>query len=472
MKSRFLFLILILLVLVNPAHAQSAEKPFAQEPLYSLAVKDAAMLKDLLQKNAWMQEFQRTTVFRGLMHRAGPVVTALARPEDAWKGRLLDFVYEKALNGRPVEIDYYSKRDLNPLVFRARGLGTSELKTLDLLFKAFNNGENKPFLVQTRTAPMQINVTPLRLHTEKLAVYLGGDCLVAGRDPQLVAKSSTLCEAAPKYAHDGQLTVNLPDLLPSLRGVINRFYAAGSTVQLDLIWQAAGSRFVIPSAQLSVENSDALVSGALPGTWAKALPATSPLVLTQFVPEPKSWTLQGFSEVLAVPVKDWSKRKAIPVTLVFLGMHREPKSQVWKPLSALLVPAPSRGNEALVGLSGVFSDLKHYEVAFRRVCQNMIVFSPEPESIRLIENACKGQAASFAQMPPEFLKPLQTGQHSSVMFANTGRFFNSLLEIGTRRGKWNEAQVKQARTLLTGLPSYMFQGSKEQKALVFKGVSR
>ncbi|MFN7729820.1 MAG: hypothetical protein ACK5P7_11745 [Bdellovibrio sp.] len=463
------------LTLTTPS-AQSADepakKPFRQEPLYTLAVKDAAYLKEMLQKNVWLAEFEKTTMFRGLIHKIGPVAHSLARPEDAWQGRLLDFVYDSVLKGRPLEIDYYSKRMLSPVVFRARDLSKTEKTVLESLIKVFRNGENKDFYVTGSKGANQVSITPLRFYTEKLAMQWGTDCITLGRDPELVAKSSTDCALVPVLKKEGLLLVDMRDLMPSFRGVIDKFYAAGSRLQIDLTWQKGESRFVAQEARVPVQNWGAFVTGTLPATWLKAIPATSHLLVTQFVPEPKAWTIEGISEVLAQPTEQWKGGATVPITLVYLGMEQNSETKNWKPLSALIVPVKSKNNEALSGLSSLFSETKHYEVGFRRVCQNLIVFSPDPEAIRKIEDSCKAKGASFAQLPPEFLKNISGKAQSTVLYANTSRFFGSLLEIGTKTRSWNETQVKQARNLLSGLPTYLFSGSESQKEIVFKGVSR
>lgn len=458
---------------ISPAFAQDqAPPPFKQEPLYTLAVKDAAYLKDLLQKNAWMTEFEKTTMFRGLMHKAGPVVNSLARPGDAWQGRLLDFVYDSALKGRPLEIDYYSKRQMNPVTFRVRGLSKAEKTMIESLVKVFRNGDNQKFNVQGPKTAGEVQVTPLRFYTEKVALQFGDDCVTLGRDPELVAKSSTACAEAPVFKEEGLLSVNMRDLMPSFRGLIDRFYNAGARLQIDLKWQKSESRFVAGDARVPVQNWGAFVSGTLPATWLKALPATSQLLITQFVPEPKSWTTQGIGDVLSQPPEQWKGQPTVPVTLVHLGMEQHPETKMWKPLSALIVPVKAKNNEALAGLSSLFSETNHYEVGFRRVCQNLIVFSPDPEAIRKIEDTCKGKGASFAQLPPEFLKNISGKSQSTILFANTSRFFGSLLDIGGKSREWNPAQMKQARTLLGGLPTYLFSGTEKQKELVLQGVSR
>lgn len=457
------------------AFAQEQAPPppaFKQEPLYTLAVKDAAYLKDLLQKNAWMTEFEKTTMFRGLMHKAGPVVNSLARPEDAWQGRLLDFVYDSALKGRPMEIDYYSKRQMNPVTFRVRNLSKTEKTMIESMIKVFRNGENQKFLVEGSKAAGEVQVTPLRFYTEKVALQFGENCVTLGRDPELVAKSSTSCAEAPVLKEEGLLSVNMRDLMPSFRGLIDRFYDAGARLQIDLKWQKNENRFVAGEARVPVQNWGAFVNGTLPATWLKALPATSQLLITQFVPEPKSWTTQGIGDVLSQPPEQWKGQPTVPVTLVHLGMEQHPETKMWKPLSALIVPVKAKNNEALAGLSSLFSETNHYEVGFRRVCQNLIVFSPDPEAIRKIEDTCKGKGASFAQLPPEFLKNISGKSQSTILFANTSRFFGSLLDIGGKSREWNPAQMKQARTLLGGLPTYLFSGTEKQKELVLQGVSR
>ena len=329
------------LIFTAPAAWSAAEPapiPFDQEPLYTLAVKDAAYLKEMLQKNAWLTEFEKTTMFRGLIHKIGPVANSLARPEDAWQGRLLDFVYDSALKGRPLEIDYYSKRMLNPVVFRARDLSKTEKTVLESLIKVFRNGDNKDFYVTGPKGANQVSITPLRFYTEKLALQWGTDCITLGRDPELVARSSTDCAQVPVLKKEGLLSVNMRDLMPSFRGVIDKFYAAGSRLQIDLTWQKGESRFVAQEARVPVQNWGAFVTGTLPPTWLKAIPATSHLLVTQFVPEPKSWTIEGISEVLAQPSEQWKGGPTVPITLVYLGMEQNSETKAWKPLSALIVP--------------------------------------------------------------------------------------------------------------------------------------
>lgn len=459
------------------ARADEEAPAFSKEPLFTWAVQDATLTKELVQKNRWWSDFERSTVFRGLMHRAGPVLNSLARPDDAWQGRLLDYAFDKIMKGRPLEVDYYSRRKMNPLAFRVLQVSDAERAVAATLIKVFRNGDNAKMKVASGSRTETVEVIPLRFYTEKFAAVLTERCFTFARDPWLAARSSLACGQPIALSSDAALMVNLRDLFPTFQGVLERFYTTGPSLRIDFSWKKGENRFVAQAARVPVQDGSRFVTGRLSATFFKAIPSSSHLAVTQFIPEPKAWTLEGLGEVLKKPKAEWKGLPTVPVTLVLFGMDYDKEQEkegvrLWKPQSALLIPVVSKNSEALSGLSELFSETNYDEVGFRKVCGPFVAFSPEPEALNKIEQACKGKTPSFAQLSPDLLKPAQGSDSSTVLYANAGGFFSSMLEIGLKEEKYGENETRAARRLLSDLPTYLFAGRAEKQEVILKGVSR
>ncbi|HTD53529.1 MAG TPA: hypothetical protein VK780_10935, partial [Thermoanaerobaculia bacterium] len=93
------------------AFADDAPPPSVLAPEYEVTVSDGARIQKLFRENAWMKELQASNLFRGSMVRLGPVLYA-AGTRNTWKDRLVDFLAERFLDGRPVRVSYFHASNL------------------------------------------------------------------------------------------------------------------------------------------------------------------------------------------------------------------------------------------------------------------------------------------------------------------------------------------------------------------------
>ena len=225
------------------AIADGAASPRVLAPEYEVTVSDGGRIKKLFRENAWMKEFQASNLFRGSMVRLGPVLYA-AGSSDSWKGRLVDFLAERFLDGRPVRLSYFRAPNLiSPFGVTLPALTPVEREAVKLVVKALRSGVDVATTVSLPGGRVEeVAVTPLALRLQRFAVVETPTCLAISRDPRIAAVLSRRCAAEPRLAA-AVVDVDTREFFSAWSAVLERLFGVGERLRLTFDWDARRARF-------------------------------------------------------------------------------------------------------------------------------------------------------------------------------------------------------------------------------------
>ncbi len=442
-------------------------------PEYNLTIRNAKLLYQLFEKNSWYKTFVESTLYYGVMHRLAPVLFSLGGEhvgrEGTWKGRLMDYLYEKILENKTASVMYFHYPKLiSPWGMNVYDLGMMEHSMLQMLIRQFQSANPQSITLGSD----EVKVTPLELKTQKFAVVLNEKCLSISRDPRVVAELSLNCGASPQLLADAQVEVNLDEYFPSFLTLRKKFLGLDKTLKLSFQWDPTHFRFVPIQGEISFERSGSILGlGQIPQELLEAIPADAVFHGQGWLPDPD----QGLNkESLLVHLKkgpvELQTLSKIPVALVYLGMA---SSKPITPLTAVLLLKRGSNDQIFSDLNLLFSEKTKFEVKLRSVCKNVVVLSPYEEAIEKIQSSCEHKIPSFKQMPENVRKPLETEMISLAAFLNFGRLFSSALEFGWMLQKQTPfpAELKPPQRMLEGLPAILFYGTAKEDRILFKGAS-
>lgn len=448
------------------------QDPAAMVPQFTFRAKDGKLLTQIMQKNKWYLEFRQTSFYQGAVGRIAPVL--FTPPDDhgsaakAWKGRLLDYLQQKILENRPVAIHYFRRSRLaSPFAVSVSGLSKAEIAVANQLISSLKSGE--PVVMKFRDAG-SVSVTPLLVKQQKFGAILKDGCLSVGRSPEAVAAASYWCRQARPLQGDGEIGVSLDESFPALRGVREKFLGVMPELRVPMKWNSAEARFSVQPARLELADH-ALKTGKIPIELINALPSDALFFSSALVPMPASgFDPGGMQSYFKTPKAKLQKAPILPVALVYFPVNHEGKGP--RPETALLLHVPKATDAAIAQLATSFTPTKKRETFVRKTCDGVIALSASKEALDALEQVCKKQRASFAQMADKWTTPLKTPALSGVAYLSPGRLFSTQIDRGWQKTKTQEPaeEIKTARHLVEKLPTYMFTGAAEPKSLVLKAV--
>jgi hypothetical protein len=465
------------------AFAGGEPPPPVLTPEYEVTVSDGARLKKLLRENAWMKDFQASSLFRGTMVRLGPVLYA-AGTNDSWKGRLMDFLAERFLDGRPVRLSYFRASGLvSPFGITLPALSPREHDAARLLAKVLRSGEDVATKISLKGGVVEdVPVTPLALRLQKFAVVETPTCLAVSRDPRVAAALSRRCAPEARLAA-AVVDVDTGVFFSSWSAVLERLFGVGGRLRLSFDWDEKRARFTPALAELALEKDHLLGAGRVDPGLLGAIPADTLFLATVFLPDPGPLSIASV-ETYFRTAREKRAAPAVPVSLVYLGMRAGEKDRP-EALSALLVPQPKGDDRALADLDALFNQSASYEVRASRACAGYVVLSPSKAALQRFADVCAGRQPSFRQMSPKLLAAFTRQPLSSGAFWNAGAFLKSALAWGWRRdmpdrsndesaGPRGDAppprELADAMQLLDRLPMYAFAGRAAGNAVVMTGA--
>ncbi len=466
------------------AGARAADTPPpVLAPEYEVTVSDGARLKKLLKENAWMKEFQASNLFRGSMVRLGPVLYA-AGTNDSWKGRLVDFLAERFLDGRPVRLSYFhSPKLVSPFGVTLPALSPREHEAARLVLKVLRSGED----VVTKISPEErrvedVPVTPLVLRLQRFAAVETTECLAISRDPRVAAVLSRRCTREARLAA-AVIDVDTREFFSAWSPVLHRLFGIDERLRITFEWDAKRARFTPAGAELALSKDHLLGSGPVDPALLGAIPADTLFFATVFLPDPGALSVASV-ETYFRTARAKRDARAVPVTLLHFGMTTGEKDRP-EALSALLVPQSKGDDRALADLDALFNQSASYRVLVSNACPGYVALSPSKAALRRIEDVCAGRRPSFRQMPPKLLEAFTRRPVSSGAFWNAGAFLKAAVAWGWRRdapdrndedpaGRRGDApppkELADAMQLLDRLPMYAFAGRAAGSAVVMTGV--
>jgi hypothetical protein len=469
------------------AAAAVVSPPHPLTPEYEVTVSDGARLRKLLDENAWMKEFRASNLFRGSMVRLGPVLYA-AGTNDSWKGRLVDFLADRLLDGRPVRLSYFrAPRLVSPFGLTLPALSPKEHAALKLVVKVLRSGEDVATrIVGEKGQFVEVGVTPLSLRLQKFAVVETPTCLAISRDPDVAATLSRRCVADPRGAA-AVVDVDTHAFFSAWSAVLERLFGVGDRLRLTFDWDARHARFTPAGAELALEKDHLVGTGPLDGALLGAIPADALFFATTFLPDPGPLSVDSVEEYFRT-ARETRRARAVPVSLVYLGMRVGDKDRP-EALSVLLIPQPKSDDAAFARLDALFNQSASYEIHATRACPGLVALSPSRAALERITEVCAGKRPSFRQLPPRVLAIFTREPLSSAAFWNAGAFLKSAVAWGWRRdtpdpvgdesGEGSPArrgeappprELAEAMQLLDRLPMYAFAGRVAGNAVVMTGA--
>lgn len=465
--------VLLLPTLGARAQESATPPPAVLAPELEVQVADVATVRRLFRDNAWMKDFQASNLYRGSMARLGPVLFAVGKGEqDGWQGRLVDFVADRLLAGRPVKLSYFRAKGLvSPLGLTLAGLGVAERQAAHLIIQAQRAADDVAETVVTRTGTATVKVTPVRIRMQRFAVVEGAGCVTIARDPTVAATLAQLCDSSGTPAN--AVDVDLSQFFLSWSVVLDKLFGVGPTLRITFDYDAGKARFAPTFAELPLRAGHLLGGDKLPAGLLALVPAETPFLATVVIPDPRPLDTESV-EVYLHGDAHRRDRHPLAITLVYLGMHTLEGNKT-EAMSAILVPYDKVTEDDLAGLNDLFNARDRFEVGFSRACPGFIAISPSAAALRGIEEACQGKRPSFRQLSPRIVAALTERPSSAAVLVNFGSFLRSTLEFGylAQAQKPQESlppEVSDSMTLLDRLPMYAFVGTATKDALRMRGV--
>lgn len=457
-------------------------------PTWQLALKDSRYLNQIVQKNAWFDEFRQTPLYGGLMQKLSPVLFSMADEygpsAQSWKGRLLDYAYDKIMDGQPVLVSYYNRSSLvSPVVISLFDLPSANSKIAEGLIKIFRSAEDKEIELE---GAVKIKVTPLLIRNQRFAVFLKDKCLVISRDPELVSLNALGCKDLKAPIADGTFQLRISQQFPALNGLREKFLATDDILQMNLKWNSSLYKFEPDAAQVQLNGLSPFQKGKLSAAVIKGLPATSFFYATATLPSLDSVDGQGVAQYFKEDKKTLLKRKPRSVTLFYAPYteysedEEENKVKVkkevseWKMGTGLLLHYPSASARTLEDLSQLMKGQKAGEIFMRPVCKDLIALSNRKNMIRLVDEVCGKKRPSFAELNEKWGQRLTKKDISAAFYFSSGKLMSRYMQMGWEKNKHKTGElpieIKQSQMLVESLPDYLFSGTIDKNLLLMKST--
>lgn len=453
------FLIFVFLLFSSLAFA--AEIPLK----YSVSVKDGKNLHQFFSKNGWMTDFYQSNLYQGMTIRVGSILTALPSQEKkTWEGRLSDYMVEKILSGRRVTSSYFQRRGLvSPLGMTIHNLGSVEEKIVSGLLEALRTTNDQSI---EDNGTLLGTATPIIIGVQRLAVVLDDKCLSISRDPIVAVWMSKLCKSSGNLSSDGEVTINLSNLVPSLAGILNKWLGLENKIQVSLNYSSETSSYVVSGMRLGTGKRDVLRANDFDKAILEALPADTHMFVSFNIPDPQKWDGPSLISFLKADPKSLQKRNLLAVTAFYLGMPDDSRLS----MSGLLIKPENFSMELLASITQAFPPSPGWEVKVKPVCSNrFVILSPSAAAIAAVEESCAKNRAQLAQGNSDMIQSF-SGKNINTAFVNLSKAATGAFNLGRAKEGHAEvsAEVKETLSLLGRLPAIIFNGQKQNKTIEYQ----
>ena len=424
--------------------------------------KDASHLNHFLKTNSEAKKFLASNLYRGLFYRLHPVFGLLSSEyTSSWEGRLLDYLYSKTMEGRPLTLAYFPQRDLNsPFGSAIANLSETEEKLLDGVLDKFSSGNYQvPLAPRSGT---KASVQQVQIQSQKFAKGLTKGCLGLSRDPYVAGRLSTNCQAMDS---DAIVDANLLLLLPSLSGIYTRFFSRSGNLRLRMNWDKSQARWIPRSVQLPVLPNHQFKKGAIPSGMFSAIPASTSLFLTAQIPDPGGFSPDSMKTYLQEPPATRNQREPLTLGLVAFWLNNK--------LETAVLIGKEATPEEMEGFRELYNNSSLYDVHFARICKQFVGVSTNPAAIEEMSKACAGNVPNLLHLSQAAVQKIHGKNPSAVAVINFGKFLDETYKLGLstlKEGNEANPEVKQAQEILSQLPFYFFAGDVENNTLNMKEV--
>jgi hypothetical protein len=418
---------------------------------YQLSVKDASQLKEASNKNPWMQKFYDDVLYQGLVFRLAPMVFSMGEEnEGAWKGRFIDYIFESILKGRPISATYYTQnRNQNPIGMTVHDLSETEITILKGIIKVFG--------VENKNADA---VSKISYRNNTFGLVIHENCVSLSRNENIVsALAKEKCNI--DLNSDASLTLDLSSLMTGIYPLLENFVGLNERVKLGFAWNSKRHAYEAQVSSAEMNNDHIFRIGQPHKELLDALPAHTGI-----------WGLATIADFGVLNKKNLEKyfltkgklqtKAVVPMVYGFLGMDSKQKSKAF-----LLLPLnPKTTDDELAEL---FNETGIYDVKFKKVCQNLVVFSPSQAALDDVEESCLKKVPSFAQISKNYTNALKQ-KTSAAFFLNLGALTSTALDKGAEESILETDEYKSSYQLLKDLPHFLWSGVKDNHSLVLKGI--
>ena len=460
------------------------EPETALSPEIEFVAKDAGMVRDMLQENPWMQTFQQSNLFRGLMIQSGPVFNAIGSNfKDAWQGKLIDFTFDEIMRGRPAVLRLFQRRALvSPFVLTVRNIGGGEQSVVEATAKLIKGGEPHILALQEDLTPAEeeegkepetlytATIGPVKINSQRFAVVLDEGCLRLGRDPVATASAAHLCRNEQKPLQgDAELNVRLQTSFPAVYVFAEKFLGIGRQWQANFKWNAGKKRFEPATANMQL-TADHLFGADNFKDVVDVLPATTEFAAVMAAPVPERLepgAVAAFLGQSKQALKGAPRRKVVVANLG-PAIGDESIDQV-----VVLVDWPKPVDaQTIQEAAFLFSGPSSTGAYVRGVCRNWLAITPSSRVLNRIEAVCQRKAPALADAPAA-AKVFNGAGRSLATYFNLGGFLSQTLVYGVETAgdsDKNYKEVGEARDMLAQLPILAAYGKVEGKQLKMTGV--
>jgi hypothetical protein len=474
LTTLFAISLLMMSDIASAREEEASDDPPAYVPQFAIRVKDGKNLATMTEKNEWFRSFRQTPFYQGLVGRLAPVIFAPAddfgSAKAAWQGRLIEYLYSKLVQNRPVSLHFYRRQDLSsPLVLTVHDLSKTELSLAANLISVLSSGNVKDFIFSD-AGP--VKVTALLVKQQKFAVAVRDKCLAIGRAPEAVASSVYVCSKAAPLKFDAEAEFSLRETFPALRGVSENFLGILPQAKMQLKWDAAKSRFAAQSA--TVELADHLLAkGKVSSEMLAAIPSDSLFFALGAIPLPKQgFSPEGLADYFKLSKVELRKVPSLQVAMAYVPIYTNQGTQHSTVLLLQSQKGKAATEKAVSQLVMSFSTQKP-ETFIRPICTDLIAITTDSKVFETFEAVCGKKRPAMAQMPAKWVESTRTDTVAGVAYLNPGKLFSMQIERGWKKsGNKGTApvavEIKQAREMAELLPAYFFVGSANANALTMK----
>lgn len=429
---------------------------------YRVWVKDASHLRLLYQENPWMKKFHGSGLYQGLTLRLAPLLFALGENhENAWQGRLIDFIFDKALSGHPMSLTYFGGgHRISPFGITLYGVSNVEQETLSALLKFFKSGET----AKQGEGEKQISIMPFNFRSNKLAIAFHQECVSISRDPKIAINLAREVCAGFAPAGDAQVTIRTKEFFSPFYPLLKNFVGVLGDINFSFKWEEDGHRFIPDETDIPLASKTILSESKLPEKILQTIPADASLWALASMADFRPLDLSSLKKYFSLTGKATTKKKT-QVLLVFLGMGEKGESK-----TAIVFPYEKASPENLQQITEVFCETGQYEVKFKMVCNEYLALSPSLEALNQIEASCLKKTPSFRQWSDNYNSQLIKDSVVAASFVHLGQLAAQSLSLGSPKEIQETDEYKQSRELLLELPNYLWVGMIKSEKLTLKGI--
>ena len=421
---------------------------------YRIWVKDASNLKQLSDKNSWVQKFYDDVLYQGLMIRLAPFLFAVGQDnKSAWKGRLIDFIFENILANHSLSVSYYaSAGSASPVGITIYGLSETE----NALIKVFSDffGE--------KNADQKISMINFR--NNKIGFAIHHNCLSLARNPLVVEKLAAEDCSKFQFESDAVLRIKTEKMFSSFYPLLKNFVGVNGDIDLNFKWNNSKSNFVADEAKIKLLEKNIFRKEKLPINLFNAIPTEAGLWGLINLADMRPLDKESLKNYFLTQGKG-KDNTGVPVVYMFLGMEKNISKTV------LLIPYQSFNQEAQNKLVELFNETGTYEVKFKHVCKDILALSPSLEALAQVEGSCAKKNPRFVQWSDKYEDAMSEAL-SGAAFVHMGILTSQSLKLGSPPEIQSTDEYKKSLSLLTELPHFLWTGIKDGKDLMMKGIDQ